>query len=63
MAAGAGEPPRVIDPKAGCRFAPRCPVAIETCARVTPTLSPMGPDHAAACHVAARQVAEQPHDA
>jgi peptide/nickel transport system ATP-binding protein len=46
-----GEPPKVIDPLPGCRFRPRCPVAIEKCATVTPLLSPVA-DGAAACHVA-----------
>ena len=31
-----GEPPRVIDPTPGCRFRWRCPLAIDTCAQVTP---------------------------
>ena len=57
VAAGAGEPPKVIDPKPGCRFQPRCPIAIEMCRTITPRLSPMGPEHAAACHVAAANVA------
>jgi peptide/nickel transport system ATP-binding protein len=63
-----GEPPKVIDPKPGCRFRPRCPVAIDECEMVTPELrelrpgSPLagnGPDtivpaaRQAACHVAA----------
>jgi oligopeptide/dipeptide ABC transporter ATP-binding protein len=47
-----GEPPRVIDPAPGCRFRWRCPLAIDECHRVTPELSPLGPDHEAACHVA-----------
>jgi peptide/nickel transport system ATP-binding protein len=57
VTAVAGEPPRVIDPGEGCRFQPRCPIAIEICSRVTPRLSPMGPGHAAACHVAAAESA------
>jgi peptide/nickel transport system ATP-binding protein len=56
VGAATGEPPQVIDPKEGCRFMPRCPLAIEVCSRVTPRLTSMGPDHAAACHVAAQQV-------
>jgi peptide/nickel transport system ATP-binding protein len=47
-----GEPPRVIDPVPGCRFRWRCPLAIDECHRVTPELSPLAPDHEAACHVA-----------
>lgn len=33
-----GEPPKVIDPKPGCRFRPRCPLAIAECETVTPEL-------------------------
>jgi peptide/nickel transport system ATP-binding protein len=47
-----GEPPKVIDPVPGCRFRWRCPLAIDTCAQVTPMLAELGPDHDAACHVA-----------
>jgi peptide/nickel transport system ATP-binding protein len=46
-----GEPPKVIDPKPGCRFRPRCPVAVGECATVTPRLLPLG-DGEVACHVA-----------
>jgi peptide/nickel transport system ATP-binding protein len=48
-----GEPPKVIDPAPGCRFRPRCPVAIDTCATVTPVpRAPGSPGHEVACHVA-----------
>jgi peptide/nickel transport system ATP-binding protein len=47
-----GEPPRVIDPEPGCRFRWRCPLAIDTCAIITPELTQLAPDHDAACHVA-----------
>jgi peptide/nickel transport system ATP-binding protein len=47
-----GEPPRVIDPSPGCRFRWRCPLAIDTCAEVTPGLTELAPGHDAACHVA-----------
>ena len=30
-AGDAGEPPKVVDPRPGCRFQPRCPYAIEEC--------------------------------
>src|SRR5882757_3468305 len=46
-----GEPPKVIDPKPGCRFQPRCPVATEVCVTVTPELLPLGTGEVA-CHVA-----------
>ena len=47
-----GEPPKVIDPAPGCRFRWRCPIAIDTCAQVTPVLAELRPGHDAACHVA-----------
>ena len=47
-----GEPPKVIDPTPGCRFRWRCPLAIDTCAQVTPELAELRPAHSAACHVA-----------
>lgn len=46
-----GEPPRVIDPGAGCRFRQRCPLAIARCAEVAPALEAAAPGHDAACHV------------
>ncbi|HEX6449498.1 MAG TPA: ABC transporter ATP-binding protein [Trebonia sp.] len=63
-----GEPPKVIDPAPGCRFRPRCPVAINKCEIVTPELRELRDGSAlagngadttapaarqAACHVAA----------
>ena len=48
-----GEPPKVVDPKEGCRFQPRCPLAIAVCETVTPPLEELRTNHAAACHVAA----------
>ena len=47
-----GEPPKVIDPVPGCRFRWRCPLAIDTCERVTPVLAELLPGHDVACHVA-----------
>ena len=38
-----GEPPGVIDPKPGCRFRWRCPLAIDNCAQVTPVLAELDP--------------------
>ena len=53
-----GEPPKVIDPAPGCRFRWRCPVAIDTCAQVTPVLAELRPGHDAACHVAQTSATE-----
>jgi len=46
-----GEPPKVIDPVPGCRFRPRCPVAVDTCSSVTPELK-LARGREVACHVA-----------
>jgi peptide/nickel transport system ATP-binding protein len=54
-----GEPPRVIDPTPGCRFRWRCPLAIDTCAQVTPELTELRPAHEVACHVAAKSAEEE----
>jgi peptide/nickel transport system ATP-binding protein len=53
LTADKGEPPRVVDPSPGCRFRWRCPLAVDTCERITPELVELAPRHAAACHVAA----------
>ena len=51
-AADVGEPPKVVDPTPGCRFRERCPLAIDTCATVTPVLRELGRGRRVACHVA-----------
>jgi oligopeptide/dipeptide ABC transporter ATP-binding protein len=40
-----------VDPKPGCRFAPRCPYAEERCRKVEPENRAMGPGHFAKCHL------------
>jgi peptide/nickel transport system ATP-binding protein len=49
-----GETPNPIDVPSGCRFHPRCPVAIDACREVDPELrTPVGErDHRAACILA-----------
>jgi peptide/nickel transport system ATP-binding protein len=47
-----GEPPKVVNPTPGCRFRWRCPLVIDDCHHVTPTLRRLGDGHDAACHVA-----------
>jgi peptide/nickel transport system ATP-binding protein len=47
-----GEPPKVVDPKPGCRFRQRCPLAIAECETVTPQLRELGDGRRVACHVA-----------
>ncbi|MET8996046.1 ABC transporter ATP-binding protein [Amycolatopsis sp. NPDC004169] len=48
---GSGEPPSLIDPPAGCRFHPRCPVAMARCETELPPRFDVGdaPGHWAAC--------------
>ena len=47
----AGEPPSLIDPPSGCRFHPRCPLALERCKSLSPPRFDIGdrPGHWAAC--------------
>jgi peptide/nickel transport system ATP-binding protein len=46
-----GEVRTIIDPKPGCRFANRCPVALATCQATTPELIEIRPDHWVRCHL------------
>jgi peptide/nickel transport system ATP-binding protein len=46
-----GYPPRLEDLPAGCRFAPRCPLAFARCASEQPVLHALGEDHLASCHL------------
>ncbi|WP_257168150.1 ABC transporter ATP-binding protein [Bradyrhizobium sp. SRS-191] len=48
-----GDPPSPVDPPPGCRFAQRCPMAIEACSQRLPALDAIGPHHYVACHRAA----------
>ena len=50
--ASAGHPgfiPGPLNPPTGCRFHPRCPLAIDDCSRVDPPLERKAPNHYAAC--------------
>jgi oligopeptide transport system ATP-binding protein len=44
-----GQPPDLLKPPAGCRFAPRCPYAMGVCDSTPPALQPVGRDHSASC--------------
>lgn len=45
-----GEISSPVNPKPGCRFAPRCPFATEECRMRTPELTEVEPEHYVACH-------------
>ena len=47
-----GEPPSTFDIPPGCRFAPRCPIAIDRCRTEDPRLRPIEHDGHVACHLA-----------
>jgi peptide/nickel transport system ATP-binding protein len=44
-----GTPPNLADPPPGCRFHPRCPLAMEVCSRRVPTMIGTAPGHRVAC--------------
>jgi peptide/nickel transport system ATP-binding protein/oligopeptide transport system ATP-binding protein len=47
-----GDVPSPLNPPKGCRFHPRCPVAIEKCSHEEPPLLEVSPGHWAACWLA-----------
>jgi oligopeptide/dipeptide ABC transporter ATP-binding protein len=48
-----GDIPSPLSPPSGCRFHPRCPIAVERCRRETPVLRVLDDGHFAACHLSA----------
>lgn len=46
-----GQPPNLLDPMVGCRFAPRCVAASEQCVEAAPSFEPVAPqsEHRRAC--------------
>lgn len=51
-----GYPPRLNDLPAGCRFAPRCPVAYDLCHTQAPALHHTADFHYASCHLLEKPV-------
>jgi len=46
-----GDVPSPINPPSGCRFHPRCPVAVERCKAEVPEWREVRPGHHVACHL------------
>jgi len=53
-----GAPPNLADPPAGCRFHPRCPLAMDICRRSNPPLVEVAAGHRIACFAVTPQSAE-----
>jgi peptide/nickel transport system ATP-binding protein len=63
----AGTPPNLSAPPPGCRFHPRCPLAMDICRHEVPALTTLAPGHRVACFAASPSVrpipAETPAEA
>lgn len=46
-----GAPPNLADPPSGCRFHPRCPLAMARCRTETPKMLSLPDRHRVACHL------------
>jgi peptide/nickel transport system ATP-binding protein len=44
-----GAPPNLAEPPAGCRFHPRCPLAMDICRKEAPAMAPVASGHRVAC--------------
>jgi peptide/nickel transport system ATP-binding protein len=55
-----GRPPALDKPPSGCRFHPRCPVAMDKCRTIDPEMISIEPGHRAACHVVAEELQHEP---
>lgn len=44
-----GRPPALDNPPSGCRFHPRCPLAMDICKTTAPPLATVAPNHRVAC--------------
>ena len=55
-AALGGSPPNLSAPPPGCRFHPRCPLAMDICRKEVPELAMLSPGHSVACFAASPEV-------
>ena len=46
-----GDVPSPLNPPSGCRFHPRCPLAVEVCKQAEPAFEQKAADHWVACHL------------
>jgi peptide/nickel transport system ATP-binding protein len=51
-----GRPPALDNPPGGCRFHPRCPLAIDRCRTIDPDAISVQPGHRVACHLVTEEV-------
>jgi peptide/nickel transport system ATP-binding protein len=58
-----GNPPDLLHPPPGCRFASRCPLAADICHTQPPQLMPVGEGHVSRCHFADTPQVEALRDA
>ncbi len=53
-----GDVPSPLRPPSGCRFHPRCPVAVDICKQAEPAFEQKSADHWVACHLVASSAAQ-----
>jgi peptide/nickel transport system ATP-binding protein len=58
-----GRPPALDNPPDGCRFHPRCPLAVDKCRTIDPAMVAIQPGHRVACHVVTEATEEVRHAA